>query len=150
MGQKAVIGSHPIGSVRRVLTTLKVASKITRCARGTRRMKARSSGGYPPKQEVGEMARISVQPIDINDDHETAPSMRAVTAEILCPVEHLQQRFDAAYDRAEELGLLIHSRQSRGFDCSELLGKLKQAEGEKRAALAALRKARWLKAIPAA
>mgnify|MGYP006138442287 CR=1 FL=1 len=42
---------------------------------------------------------------------------------------------------AEELGQLIHSRQSRGFDCSELLGKLKQAETEKRAALAALRKA---------
>ena len=113
-------------------------------------MMARSSGGYPPKQEVREMARLSIQPIVINDDHAAAPAMRAVTAEILCPVEHLHQRFDEAYDRAEELGELIHSRKSRGFDCSELLGKLKQAEAEKRAVLAALRKARWLKAVPAA
>jgi len=96
------------------------------------------------------MARLSVQPFDINDDQAAAPAMRAVTAEILCPVEHLHKRFDAAYDRAEELGQLIQSRQIRGFDCSELLGKLKQAEAEKRAALAALRKARWLKAVPAA
>ncbi len=96
------------------------------------------------------MARLSIQPIDIHDDQVAAPAVGAATAAILCPVEHLHQRFDAAYDRAEELGQLIHSRQSRGFDCSELLGKLKQAETEKRAALAALRKARWLKAVPAA
>jgi hypothetical protein len=113
-------------------------------------MKARSSGGYP-KQEVREMARLSVQPINIGEYQEaTAPEMRPVTAEILCPVEHLHRRFDAAYDCAEELGLLIQSRQSRGFDCRQLLGKLREAEAEKRAALAALRKARWLKAVPAA
>ncbi len=96
------------------------------------------------------MARLNVQPVDISDDQAAAPEMRAVKAEILSPVEHLHQRFDAAYDRAEELGQLIHSRQSRGFDCSELLGNLKQAEADKRAALAALRKARWLTVVPAA
>ena len=95
------------------------------------------------------MARLSVQPIDINDDHAAAPATRVVTAEILCPVEHLHQRFDAAYDRAEELGQLIQTRQSRGFDCTQLLGKLKQAEADKRAALAVLRKARWLKIVAA-
>jgi len=113
-------------------------------------MKARSSGGYPPKQEVREMARLSVQPINISDDQGAVPVVRAMTAEILCPVEHLHQRFDAAYDRAEELSRLLHSRQSRGFDCTQLLGTLKQAEAQKRAALAALRKARGLKAVPAA
>jgi hypothetical protein len=96
------------------------------------------------------MARSSVQSHDISDYQTAPPAARSVTAEILCPVEHLHQRFDAAYDRAEELAHLIQSRQVHAFDCTQLLGKLKQAEAEKRAALAALRKARWLKAVPAA
>jgi hypothetical protein len=95
------------------------------------------------------MARLSVQPSNTSDYQQAAPVVSAMAAEILCPVEHLHQRFDAAYDRAEELGRLLQSRQSRGFDCTQLLGKLKQAEAEKRAALAALRKARWLRAVPA-
>jgi hypothetical protein len=68
----------------------------------------------------------------------------AAQAEAMSPLENLQQRFDDAFDRADELGALIQARQSRGSDCSALLEKLKEAEADKRSALAALRKVRWM------
>ena len=83
-----------------------------------------------------------------HDDQEPPQPIR--DAEILHPVEYLHQRFDDAYDRAEQLSVLLQVRQSRGFECSTLLGMLKVAEAEKKASLAALRKARWLKVVSAA
>jgi hypothetical protein len=95
------------------------------------------------------MARLSVHPIEIADSQIMAQA-RPVLGEVLCPVEHLHRRFDAAYDNAEELSALIQAHLSRGLDCTKLLRKLKEAEAERAAALAALRKARWLKVVPTA
>lgn len=70
--------------------------------------------------------------------------------EILPPVEHLHQRFDAAYDQVELLSEQIDQRRAAGVDCTLLLAQLRDAEAEKKAALSELRKARWLKIAPAA
>jgi len=75
---------------------------------------------------------------------------RTLSVEILSPVEDLHRRFDEAYDRAEAIAHLIQVRRSRGLDCTEMFASLKEAEAEKKAALATLRKARWLKVVPAA
>ncbi len=74
---------------------------------------------------------------------------RALSVEILSPVEDLHRRFDEAYDRAEAIAHLIQVRLSRGVDCTEMVASLKEVEAEKKAALATLRNARWLK-VPAA
>jgi hypothetical protein len=70
--------------------------------------------------------------------------------EILAPVEHLHRRFDAAYDQMELLSEQIDQHRAAGLDCRLLLAQLRDAEAEKKAAFAELRKARWLKVVPAA
>lgn len=89
--------------------------------------------------------RIDYPFIQSAHDERDHQSIRSLGAEILHPVEHLHRRFDDAYDRAERLRAIIHERKSRDLECITLLGLLKAAEAEKKAALAALRKARWLK-----
>lgn len=79
-----------------------------------------------------------------------APSEGLTTADVASPIEHLQQRFDEAFDRADELVELLKARQARGIDSTALQGKLQQAEADKRAALSALRKVRWMKVNPSA
>jgi len=82
-----------------------------------------------------------------HDDPRSPKTTRSVKAEILHPVEHLHRRFDDSYDQAEQLRALVQVRQSRGIDCAALLTRLKAADAERMATLAALRKARWLKTV---
>ena len=76
------------------------------------------------------------------------PQAKRTAAEVVNPIEHLQARFDDAFDRAEELGALVRGRQQRGMDYDAVLPKLKEAEADKRNAYAALRKMRWMKVKP--
>jgi multidrug resistance efflux pump len=75
-------------------------------------------------------------------------SKGVATADVLTPLEHLQQRFDDAFDHVDELRARLDARRASGSDWETLLAELKQAEAQKRAALAALRKVRWMKAMP--
>jgi len=92
--------------------------------------------------------RVTERPNSPTVDKTLAQPRRA--AEVVSPIEHLQRRFDEAFDRADELGALVQAHQQRGIECSTLLGQMKQAEVDKRAALAALRKVRWMQVKPSA
>lgn len=65
-------------------------------------------------------------------------------------MEHLHGRFDAAYDQVELLSEQIDKHRATGADCRLLLAQLREAEAEKKAAFAEIRRARWPKVVPAA
>jgi hypothetical protein len=58
------------------------------------------------------------------------------------PIESLHERFNDMYDRVEMPTAMMAEHTSDGVDLSMLQGMLKEAEKEKKSALAALRLAR--------
>lgn len=60
----------------------------------------------------------------------------------LMPIESLHERFNNMYDRVEMLTAMMAEHTSDSVDVSMLQGMLKEAEKEKKTALAALRLAR--------
>lgn len=64
------------------------------------------------------------------------------------PIESIRERFNDAYDRADQLTRLVADHRGDGVDLSMLQGMLREAEVDKKAMLEALRLARHQTSVP--